>query len=60
RVKVDVGKLGISKVLGGGRITKPLDVVAKRFSALAKEKLEKAGGRAIAGEGNGGSGEAQV
>ncbi|MEM3401907.1 MAG: uL15 family ribosomal protein [Candidatus Hadarchaeales archaeon] len=60
KIRVDLGKLGISKVLGGGRVTKPIEVVAGEFSALAKEKLEKAGGRAIAGEGNGRSGEAQV
>lgn len=60
KIRVDVSKLSISKVLGGGCVTRPLEVVAKRFSPQAKEKLEKAGGKAITGEGNGGSGEAEV
>lgn len=34
------------KVLGNGEITKPLIVQAKKFSASAKEKIEKAGGKA--------------
>jgi large subunit ribosomal protein L15 len=32
------------KVLGNGEITKPLTVKAEKFSAAAKEKIEKAGG----------------
>jgi len=35
------------KVLGKGEITKPLQVQAHWFSKSAKEKIEKAGGRAI-------------
>jgi len=34
----------ILKVLGDGEITKKLNVSAHRFSATAKEKIEKAGG----------------
>ena len=34
------------KVLGGGELTKNLTVSAHRFSASAKEKIEKAGGTA--------------
>lgn len=34
------------KVLGNGEITKPLTVQLKAFSATAKEKIEKAGGKA--------------
>jgi large subunit ribosomal protein L15 len=33
------------KVLGDGTLTKPLTVQAHAFSAQAKEKIEKAGGR---------------
>jgi large subunit ribosomal protein L15 len=36
------------KVLGDGEITKSLTVVADKFSATAKEKIEKAGGSASA------------
>ena len=34
------------KILGNGDITKKLDVKATKFSASAKEKIEKAGGTA--------------
>lgn len=33
------------KVLGNGELTKPLTVRAKKFSASAKEKIEKVGGK---------------
>ena len=35
------------KVLGNGELTKKLTVKAKKFSASAKEKIEKAGGSAL-------------
>jgi large subunit ribosomal protein L15 len=35
------------KVLGGGEISRPLKVTASRFSASAKQKIEKAGGQAV-------------
>ncbi len=35
------------KVLGDGNLTKAVTVKAHRFSASAKEKIEKAGGQAI-------------
>ncbi|MDI6883650.1 MAG: uL15 family ribosomal protein [Hadesarchaea archaeon] len=44
---VDVGKLGFEKVLGGGKVTRPMDVTAKNFVESAKRKLEEAGGKAI-------------
>jgi large subunit ribosomal protein L18e len=34
-------------VLGAGLLTKPLTVAAWRFSTAAKEKIEKAGGKAL-------------
>ena len=34
------------KVLGGGELTKKLIVIADKFSASAKEKIEKVGGEA--------------
>jgi len=37
----------ILKVLGHGEITKKLKVAAHRFSAVAREKIEKAGGEII-------------
>lgn len=44
---IDVGKFGFDKVLGGGQVTRPLEVMAKEFVDSAKRKLEEAGGRAI-------------
>ncbi|MDQ8183064.1 50S ribosomal protein L15 [Pelagicoccus sp. SDUM812005] len=38
------------KVLGEGEITKALKIKAVKFSASAKEKIEKAGGEAIVAE----------
>ena len=35
------------KVLGGGEITRSLKITAAKFSASAKEKIEKAGGESI-------------
>ncbi len=41
-----VKKLGDGlKILGDGELTRPLTVAAHRFSASAKEKIEKAGGK---------------
>lgn len=50
---VDLGKLGIDKVLGGGRIEHALELIAPSFSRLAKEKIERAGGKATEGKGDG-------
>lgn len=35
------------KILGGGNISQPLEVIADMFSRSAIEKIEKAGGKAI-------------
>ncbi len=53
RIVVDIRKLGFERVLGGGHITRPIEVVAKEFVGSAKRKLEEAGGNAITGEGDG-------
>jgi len=44
--------LGYHKVLGKGKITKPLKIKALMFSKTAKDKIEKAGGQAIEIGGN--------
>lgn len=41
------GRFDVLKVLGDGELTKKLTVSADRFSAGAKEKIEKAGGTAV-------------
>lgn len=58
--KVDLSKLGVSKVLGKGKVTRPMEVSAEAFSESAKKKLEEAGGKAVSGEGDGGASEAEV
>jgi large subunit ribosomal protein L15 len=58
--RIDIEKLGIFKVLGKGRVTHRIEVLAREFSETAKQKLEEAGGKAISGEGDGGASEAEV
>ena len=41
-----VGKMNDVKILGNGELTKKLEVEAAKFTASAKEKIEKAGGTA--------------
>jgi large subunit ribosomal protein L15 len=38
------------KILGNGEITRPITVTADKFSASAKTKIEKAGGKCIVNE----------
>ncbi len=45
--EIDLTKLGYDKVLGRGTISTPLTVIAPQFSEKAKEKIEKAGGKAV-------------
>jgi len=40
-------KTGPIKVLGGGELTKKLNITADRFSESAKRKIEAAGGQAV-------------
>jgi large subunit ribosomal protein L15 len=47
--EIVLADLGYDKVLGSGDVTKKLTVKAKFFSRHAKEKIEKAGGKAIEG-----------
>ena len=46
-IKVDGRKIGFEKVLGTGKLSKPVIIVAKKFSALAKKKIEEVGGKAV-------------
>lgn len=45
--ELDLSALGIGKVLGGGAIRSAITVKASRFTAQAKAKIEKAGGKII-------------
>ncbi len=45
--EIVLADLGYDKILGSGNVTKKLVVKAKAFSRIAKEKIEKAGGKAV-------------
>jgi large subunit ribosomal protein L15 len=47
---INLGTLGIEKVLGSGRVTKNLVVTSEEFSVSAREKIETAGGSCINAE----------
>ncbi len=40
------------KILGNGEITRPVTVTAHKFSATAREKIERAGGKALSAAGS--------
>lgn len=44
---INVLELGYEKVLGRGRLSKPLEVEAKFFSKQAMRKIEESGGKAV-------------
>ena len=44
---IDVSQHGFSKVIGTGRINFAVSVTAPAFTASAKEKIEKAGGKCL-------------
>ncbi len=45
--EIVLADLGFDKVLGSGNLNKKLVVKANAFSRVAKEKIEKAGGKAV-------------
>lgn len=46
-VDIDVTKFGYDKILGGGKITKVMNVKAYSFSEKAIEKIEAVGGKVV-------------
>ncbi len=44
---IDLGSIGIEKVLGSGKVTKPLFITAAEFSSAAKQKIEEAKGQIV-------------
>lgn len=42
-------KTGPIKILGGGELTKKLNITANRFSSSARQKIEAVGGQALVG-----------
>lgn len=47
KIVIDVTKMGITKVLGSGKVIRPIKLIAYKVSKSAKEKIEKAGGVVI-------------
>ncbi|NLZ30570.1 MAG: 50S ribosomal protein L15 [Methanomicrobiales archaeon] len=45
-ITLDVAELGVDKVLGGGRVTRRLNISAQAFSERARAKIEEMGGQA--------------
>ncbi|MGZ7095191.1 MAG: uL15m family ribosomal protein [Methanobacterium sp.] len=46
-IEIDVTDLGYNKVLGKGRINRPLVIKSPKFSSQAKQKIEEAGGEIV-------------
>lgn len=44
---VNLAQAGYDKLLGGGRITKPVTVVVAKWSRRAEEKIKHAGGKLV-------------
>ncbi|RLG86713.1 MAG: 50S ribosomal protein L15 [Thermoprotei archaeon] len=47
KIVIDVTKMGIAKVLGSGRVSRPIKLIAHRVSKSAKKKIEEAGGEIV-------------
>lgn len=48
KITVDLKELGYVKLLGRGRISRPISVKVEAYSEAAAKKIEKAGGKIIA------------
>ncbi len=46
-IEIDITDLGYNKVLGKGRVNRPLIIKSPKFSSLAIQKIEEAGGEVI-------------
>ncbi|MEM3616439.1 MAG: uL15 family ribosomal protein [Candidatus Bathyarchaeia archaeon] len=49
KILIDLEGLGYTKLLGAGKVTKPLVVKVASCSKLAAEKIEEAGGQVLTG-----------
>lgn len=47
QISINLFELGISKVLGTGKLSHPINITAPSFSKIAIKKIEAAGGSAI-------------
>jgi large subunit ribosomal protein L15 len=46
-IEIDITDLGYNKVLGKGKVNRPLIIKSPKFSSLAIQKIEEAGGEVI-------------
>ena len=46
-IEIDITDLGYNKVLGKGKVSKPLIIKSPKFSSLAIQKIEEAGGEVV-------------
>ncbi|WP_455276517.1 uL15 family ribosomal protein [[Eubacterium] cellulosolvens] len=47
KIEVDLTKLGYEKLLGSGKISRPIDIKVRKCSENAAKKIEEAGGSII-------------
>lgn len=47
KIVVDLAELGYDKLLGEGKVTKPLIVKASSFSEIAAKKIRESGGQVV-------------
>lgn len=47
RLVVDLASMGVGKLVGGGKVRKPLLVVVERWTEAAEEKVKEAGGELL-------------
>ncbi|OYT42344.1 MAG: 50S ribosomal protein L15 [Candidatus Aenigmarchaeota archaeon ex4484_224] len=47
KIRINLKEVGYDKVLGNGKLTKPLIIEAKKFSKKALEKIKAIGGEAV-------------
>ncbi|MEM1583686.1 MAG: uL15 family ribosomal protein [Nitrososphaerota archaeon] len=47
RIVVDLHSLGVKKLIGGGRVSKPLLVIVEAWTKTAEEKIKEAGGQIV-------------
>lgn len=46
-IVIDAGQIGIDKILGGGKVTKKMNISAVSFTDRARQKIEENGGQAL-------------
>ncbi|MCS7126721.1 MAG: 50S ribosomal protein L15 [Aigarchaeota archaeon] len=47
KIVVDLRSFGVRKVIGSGKINKPLTVIVERWTKTAEEKIKEAGGEIL-------------